>query len=225
MLREALTPEFSTPEAKAVWAMRLWLVVLAGAALVVEPQYTTRPMLVSTALWGLAASLLFAFIPTRRPRTLKRAELGLLVAFALHMMGHTFGWYHQFAWYDSALHFSMPLVSVLILYALSQSARWIWDWRTIRPFPVGVHLFAMAVALGALWEILEFGSDQFLGTKEQDGLYDTMIDLVLDTAGALLGAIGAALATAYGLRHGQHTVSEEPKRPYPMRAPKGASRE
>lgn len=224
-LRDALTPELRSPEAKAVWLMRLWLLALAGFALAVEPVYTTKPLLVGSALWGLGASIGFAFIPTTRPRTLKAAEFGTLLAFALHVMGHTFGWYQNFAWYDTMLHFSVPLVTVLILYALSQATNWIWHWRNVTPVEVGIYLFAMSVALGTIWEVMEFGMDQLFGTKEQDNLFDTMIDLIMDVAGAALGAIVAAAATSYGRRNGHDKVSEEPKRPYPMRAPRGAAKE
>ena len=224
-LKDALTPELHTREAKAVWVLRAWLLALAILALAYEPVYTTRPLLVSSALWGLVASLGFAFIPTQRPRTLKAAEFGTLLAFAMHVMGHTFGWYQNFRWYDTMLHFSVPLVLVLILYALSQATDWIWDWRKVSPLEVGIYLFAMSVALGTMWEILEFGMDQLFGTREQDDLYDTMVDLVMDVSGAVLGAIAAGWATAYGRRRGFDAVSEDPKRPYPMRAPRGAAKE
>lgn len=224
-IHDALTPEWHTPEHKAVWLLRAWLLALAGYALAIEPTYTTKPLLAGSALAGLATSLGFAFIPTTRPRTLKAAEFGTLLAFSLHVMGHTFGWYQHFPWYDTMLHFSVPLVTVLILYALSQATHWIWNWRNVTPLEVGIYLFAMSVALGTIWEIYEFASDTLLGTREQDNLPDTMIDLTMDVTGALIGSLTAALATAYGRRHGFEQVSEDPKRPEPMRAPRGASRE
>ena len=223
--KDALTPEFRTPEAKAVWIVRLGLLALAVYSLAVEPVYTTKPLLVSSALWGLVVSLLMAFVPTTRPRTLKAAEFGVLLAFAMHVMGHTLGWYQNYAWYDTMLHFSVPLVTVLILYALSQATNWIWDWRKVTPLEVGIYLFAMSVALGTMWEILEFGMDQLFGTREQDDLYDTMIDLIMDVSGAAVGAIAAGWATRYGRAKGMHRISEEPKRPYPRRAPRGAAKE
>lgn len=224
-MRDALTPELKTPEAKAVWIVRIGLLALAIYSLAIEPVYTTKPLLVSSALWGLVVSFFMAFVPTTRPRTLKAAEFGMLLAFAMHVMGHTLGWYQNYAWYDTMLHFSVPLVMVLILYALSQSTDWIWDWRKVTPLEVGIYLFAMSVALGTLWEILEFGMDRLFGTREQDDLYDTMIDLIMDVSGAAIGALAAGWSTRYGRRHGHHLVSEEPKRPYPMRAPRGAAKE
>lgn len=224
-IQDALTPETKTPEAKAVWLIRIILIALAIKAAAIEPTYTTKPLLITSALWGLLISLLFAFIPTTRPRTLKAAEFGTLLALSLHVVGHTFGWYQNYRWYDTLLHFSVPLVTVLILYALSQATDWIWNWRHVTPLEVGIYLFAMSVALGTLWEILEFGMDTLFGTREQDDLRDTMIDLIMDVGGAAVGSIAAAMATGYGRRRGFDKVSERPKRPYAMRAPRGASKE
>lgn len=218
--REALTPEWRFPENKLVWLMRAALMALAVHALSVEPKFTTRPMLVTSALWGVVISLCFAFVPTRRPRTLRAAEACTLASLFLHVGGHSFGWYDAFAWYDTALHLTVPMVTVFVIFALSQAAsRWLWTWTRVTPVEVGVHLFSMAVAVGALWEILEFGMDRLAGTREQDDLFDTMLDLIADVVGAALGAVVAAIATRYGHDHGMHAVSETPKRPWPRRSP------
>lgn len=50
--------------------------------------------------------------------------------------------------------------------------------------------FCFALAMGALWEIFEFAMDQIFGLNMQkSGLVDTMTDLIVDTVGALIGAI------------------------------------
>lgn len=218
-LAAAFTPELDHPVAKLVWALRLALAGLAIFALSVEPEYTTRPLLVTSAVAGLLASVGFAFVPTRRPRTLRAAEAGVLLAFMAHVVGHTFGIYQRVPVYDSVLHFAVPLLTPLILYALSQSSPWPWDWRKVTPVEVGIYLFAMAVTFGTLWEILEFGMDQLAGTKEQDDLFDTMIDLIADVSGAAIGALLGAWATARGRRKGHDEVSEDPKREVPARSP------
>lgn len=224
-LRDAFTPEFHHPSAKVVWALRILLAGLALHALTVEPTYTTRPLLVGSALLGLSTSLLFAFVPTQRPRTLKAAEAATLMAVMGHVVGHTFGLYQNIKWYDTALHFTVPLVTVLILFALSQATDWIWDWRKVRPIEVFVYCFSMTVAIGVVWEINEFAQDQLAGTKEQDNLFDTMIDLIADTLGALIGAAFVAWVTRHGRRHGTDAVSEDIKRPVPSRAPTRTSQE
>lgn len=218
-LRAALTPEWSYPEAKVVWALRAALAALAVDSLTVEPRFTTRPLLFFSATAGLAASAAFAFVPTRRPRTLKAAEAAVLAAVALHVMGHAFGLYAAFGWYDTGLHFVLPLAMVLVLYALSQATGWIWSWTSVTPVEVAIYAFCMVVTLSVLWEIVEFGMDQVFHTKEQDDLLDTMVDLIADVVGAVLGALAAGLATRYGREHGMDKVSETPKRPYPSRAP------
>lgn len=206
------------PEAKVVWALRAMLVALAAHSLTVEPRFTTRPLLFFSAVAGLAASVAFALVPTRRPRTLKAAEAAVLAAVALHVMGHAFGLYAAFAWYDTALHFAIPLAMVLVLYALSQATDWIWSWTTVSPVEVAIYVFSMAVTLSVLWEIAEFGMDTIFRTKEQDDLRDTMVDLIADVAGAVLGALAAGWTTRYGREHGMDKVSETPKRPSPSRA-------
>jgi len=216
-LQEAIKPEFGFPEAWVVWAMRALLLGLALYSLVVTPRYTTRGLIVSSALLGLGVSLLFAFVATTRPRTLKAAEAAVLGMFLLHVLGHAVGLYERFAYYDKGLHFLEPFVAALVIYALSQATDWIWQWRRVTPLEVGIYCFSMVVAIGALWELMEFGMDQLFGTEEQNGNTDTMIDILMDVTGAFLGALAAALTTRYGRRHGHDKVSEEPKSDAPKR--------
>lgn len=223
-MRAALTPEWHHPTAKLVWGLRGALAALALYALTVEPTYTTRPLLVFSAVAGLLVSFAFAFVPTRRPRTLKAVEAAVLLAFAGHVVGHAFGVYQNWPPYDTVLHFSVPLITPLILYALSQSSPWLWDWRKVSPLEVAIYLFALAVTFGTLWEILEFGMDTFFGTKEQDDLADTMIDLIADVSGATLGALLGGYATKVGREKGFDKVSEDPKRAAPARSPKEKGR-
>ena len=192
-----------------LWTLRAWLALLAGYSLAVEPTYTTRFLLVSSALTGLAASAGFALIHTRRPHTTQAAEAIVLASFIVHVMGHAFGLYARFHYYDKALHFFVPAGVAYALYALSQSStRWIWEWTRVRPLEVAVYLLAIIVTLGVVWELFEFSTDVLAGTHEQDDNFDTMVDLLADFGGALLGSSIVAGLTAYGRRHGFGTISE-----------------
>ena len=46
--------------------------------------------------------------------------------------------------------------------------------------------FSLTSVSAIAWELAEFASDQVLGSHEQRGLEDTMVDLVLGVLGALL---------------------------------------
>ena len=53
-----------------------------------------------------------------------------------------------------------------------------------------MYAFSLAVTIGTIWEIFEFTMDQLFGlTMQKSGLVDTMWDLMVDCAGAFLGAI------------------------------------
>ncbi len=47
----------------------------------------------------------------------------------------------------------------------------------------------VGIALGALWEVAEWGFDQIAPGDVIKGKHDTIIDIVMDTAGALLAGI------------------------------------
>ena len=54
----------------------------------------------------------------------------------------------------------------------------------LRPLGRYVMAFALACTIALLWEIGEFIWDGIAGTSLQEGLADTMIDLICDLAGA-----------------------------------------
>jgi uncharacterized membrane protein YjdF len=67
----------------------------------------------------------------------------------------------------------------------------------MRPGFVALFAFFFAVALGGIWEIFEFAMDRWFGTNMQpatatdpSGLTDTIQDLIVDTVGAAVVALG-----------------------------------
>ena len=73
----------------------------------------------------------------------------------------------------------------IILYTLYKR-----DKLKARPFWIALFACSFALALGALWELFEFGMDQYFPfSMQEDGLVDTMWDLIVDTVGALLISI------------------------------------
>ncbi|MFH1682244.1 MAG: hypothetical protein ABIA37_00455 [Candidatus Woesearchaeota archaeon] len=115
----------------------------------------------------------------------------VLFIYASLFLGEIRNYYLKFWWWDIILHTSSGIAigfaGFLILYILYYK-------RKIETKPIWIALFAFcfALAIGAFWEIIEFSIDSFLGTNMQkSGLVDTMWDLIVDAAGALLtSAIG-----------------------------------
>lgn len=58
-----------------------------------------------------------------------------------------------------------------------------------RPIVVFCLLASTGIAIGALWEIVEWGFDLYTVVDSIKGKYDTILDIIMD-------AIGSALATA-----------------------------
>ena len=58
------------------------------------------------------------------------------------------------------------------------------------PFTIAIFSFSFALAIGTIWEIFEFGIDNFFGLNMQkSGLVDTMWDLIVNSFGALFTSI------------------------------------
>lgn len=78
---------------------------------------------------------------------------------------------------------------------------------------VGTFTVAFALAAGAVWEIYEFLLDQFLGQAMQNGLFDTMRDLISDAAGGLLVGLAAYARLRFGEPRLGHTVAAAESQP------------
>src|SRR5690606_30887329 len=83
--------------------------------------------------------------------------------------------------------FLLGILGFLLVYVLNEKEEIGLD---MKPGFVALFAFVFAVALGALWEIFEFAMDSAFGLNMQkSGLVDTMWDLIVDTAGALVMAV------------------------------------
>lgn len=157
--------------------------------------------------WLTAAMTVMILLLTIAPVLMKRrfdvfipAEFKLLATvfiFASLFLGEVQGYYTRFWWWDILLHtasgFLLGIVGFLMVYVLNEK-------KSIRfhmtPVFVALFAFTFSVAIGALWEIFEFGMDRLVGTTMQkpmlgdvSGLTDTMWDLVVDTVGAAVIAV------------------------------------
>ncbi len=119
-------------------------------------------------------------------------DLCLTAAMALQGFGETFGLYDQFVRFDDLVHVTLPLLTAPVVYIALARAEVVPDPRdeTHLPHYAGIFVVttSLGMAIGALWEIVEWRSDAWFGTSLSLGNDDTVGDLVRDSIGSLLGA-------------------------------------
>ncbi|MFN0245368.1 MAG: hypothetical protein ACKV2T_00585 [Kofleriaceae bacterium] len=178
-------------------------VVILGTAIVAVVRGET--------LYGLycVLALVVTLIPAVSARDINAGipielELGLLwLMFTDMTLGNSLGLY-ELAWFDKALHltssFLIALVAFLTIYVLHSSRK-----IAFRAWLDGIAIVLVTLGFGALWEIGEFSVDHVFGRRTQGApamspLDDTMVDLVLDAVGGVLGATFGPLYMRYSPR-------------------------
>jgi len=121
-----------------------------------------------------------------------------LFIFAAQVLGEMRGFYDRIPWWDTMLHTTsgviLGLVGFLVVYLLNEKG----DKNVnLSPIFVVIVAFCFAVTMGVFWEFFEFGADRLFGYNMQkfrlpgqDGLVDTMEDLIVDSIGAVVACIG-----------------------------------
>lgn len=117
--------------------------------------------------------------------------LNFFIVFALYlnMAGIYLEWYIQYSpFYDKFSHFFGSITVALLSFVYVAI---IERYSKIKLGRINSFIFIIifTMALGGLWEIIEFSTDQLLGTKNQYGLEDTMYDLIFDLIGGVVVAI------------------------------------
>ena len=121
-----------------------------------------------------------------------------LFIFAAQVLGEMNGFYDKIPWWDTMLHTTsgviLGLVGFLFVYLLNEKGD-----KNVNLSPIFVVIFAFcfAITMGVFWEFFEFGADRIFGLNMQkfrmpgqDGLVDTMEDLIVDTLGAIIACTG-----------------------------------
>ncbi|MFQ6552358.1 hypothetical protein AAD018_008435 [Aestuariibius insulae] len=151
--------------------------------------------LVFVALAALALTYLPHYVAHLTGVRLPRSFLSAIVffIFATVFLGEAFDFYERYWWWDIALHFgsavSFGMFGFLFIFMLFEGDRY-----AAPPLAIAFLSFCVAMSVGAIWEIFEFAMDQIFGLNMQkSGLIDTMYDLIVDMAGATLGATAGFL--------------------------------
>lgn len=119
--------------------------------------------------------------------------LAVLFIYATLFLGELKNYYAAYWWWDMLVHISSGLafgiLGFIILYVIYKTGK-----INTSPKMVAMFSFAFALAIGALWEIVEFTIDCALGpisnnVPMQGSLVDTMTDLIVDSVGGLFSAV------------------------------------
>lgn len=119
-------------------------------------------------------------------------DLCLTTAMALQGFGEVFGLYDTFIRFDDLVHFTLPMLTTPVVYIALARLDVVPDPRDETHLRHYAGMFvvttSLGMAVGALWEIIEWRSDAWLGSDLSLDNDDTVGDLVRDTLGALVGA-------------------------------------
>ncbi|HSK67152.1 MAG TPA: hypothetical protein VK888_09485 [Anaerolineales bacterium] len=111
----------------------------------------------------------------------------VVIVILVNAAGYALNLYDRFGWFDEVIHtytsFTLTLLLALLLYGdvLSGVRR--------SPILLVLTVASLGIAIGALWEIAEWGYDQMVPENAILGKTDTIIDLILDSLGALAAGI------------------------------------
>jgi hypothetical protein len=119
-------------------------------------------------------------------------DFGFVLVLTLHAAGEALGWYDSLEWFDRVVHVVLPCLVAPVLYIGLARLDVLPDPRDethARHYTgMAIVTFCLGMAVGGLWEIVEFASDGVLDTALSEGNSDTVGDLVADAVGSLLGA-------------------------------------
>ena len=120
-------------------------------------------------------------------------DLAFVVALLFTGWGEALGLYDRYPWYDRVVHFWVPLLSAPVAYIALARVEVLPDPRApvhgLRRYTgIALVTFSLGVAVGGLWEIVEWTSDLALGSDLSEDNDDTVGDLIADSLGSLVGA-------------------------------------
>ncbi len=184
-----------------------WVIV----NMILAPTETAEPhvrvksdyvLMLLQCLLGIAAMGLPSLLERRWGLVIPSKMIVLYVIFLYCsiFLGEVRNFYYRIPNWDNILHtfsgFMLGALGFSVIRLLNDADR---VPLRLSPAFVSVFAFCFAVTVGVIWEVYEFAADGILGTNmqkfgPQDGmafegraaLNDTMVDLIVDSAGALL---------------------------------------
>jgi hypothetical protein len=129
-------------------------------------------------------------------------DLGFTIAMILTGWGEALGLYDAWKPYDNVVHFVVPMLCSQVVYIGLARIEVLPDMREDftpnRYAGIFTVTMALGVAIGGIWEIFEYSSDNVFGSNLQLSNRDTVGDLIADTLGSAAGGILLVAWTKYG---------------------------
>lgn len=156
-----------------------------------------------TWLPAAVVSLLVTETPAILRRNLKivlPVELNFFIVLALflHVIGGVYGFYDYISWWDHLTHAMSASLVAALGFVLVVSIDWYVDSIYLpRPF-VAFFVIMFTMAVGVLWELMEWLIDELTGSFLQYSLEDSMLDMLFDS---FAGFVVAAATTHYVGKH------------------------
>ena len=117
----------------------------------------------------------------------KVAIILLLVSFALNLLAFFMPLYTKYWWFDDTIHtytlFSLTLAIVPLLFGK------VLKGINNHNFLLFLIMVSIGLAIGSIWEILEWVYDNLQAPNVIKGKDDTIMDLILDTIGASVASL------------------------------------
>ncbi len=150
--------------------------------------------------WASVASTFLVFVLTLTPSVLKyryrfylpfALDLGIVgFIFVTIFLGYLANFYDYIPLWDKFVHFQSGLIlgvtGFVLVYTLNEQ-----EYIHLDLSPGFVSFFAVtfSLAIGVVWEAVEFAADALLSLSWQNSNADTMWDLIADGTGALVVSV------------------------------------
>jgi hypothetical protein len=123
------------------------------------------------------------------PFGLELAIVGFI--FLSVFLGSLRNYYEKFPLWDGILHFQsgmlLGVVGFVVVYVLNTGTK---TKLTMSPGFVAFFAVCFSLAMSVAWEVFEYAGDSWFGyTMQESGLPDTMGDLIVNGAGAIVVAV------------------------------------
>ncbi len=159
---------------------------LAVGAIVALVRGETKPALVLGVFFALTLLGRLVQLP-------RLYDLSFVLGMSIQGWGEALGLFDAIPWFDNLVHVSVPLLTAPVVYLGLARLDVLPDPKdeTRTEHYVGIFVVALALglAIGAVWEMVEYASDATLGSSLQIDNADTVGDLFADGCGALCGSV------------------------------------